>query len=238
MHRLTTGVLAGLLLAVEPGSARDLPAAERLSVCFNYGCVSEADAWLDGATLQAVHERLARAGEASEERLALAEAVAMLYRAAGRQTPIRADRAGNLLDAAVYGRMDCIDHSMNTTRLLRVLEARGWLRFHRVAEPARRTRVLFQHFSAVIEELDRPRGAHSGSAVGNQGAERDAVLLALCDCGSLERAPAEAGGEGSEGSTPEVVAQYVVDSWFVEHGERPVVLPLQDWLRGEGPNVQ
>jgi hypothetical protein len=57
-------------------------------------------------------------------------------------------------DDGVHGRMDCIDHSTTTTRLLRLLENRGWLQFHRVLEPVRRIRYLFAvHFSAQIEEF-------------------------------------------------------------------------------------
>lgn len=36
---------------------------------------------------------------------------------------------------------------------------------------------------------------------------------------------------------PEGGARFVVDSWFGEHGDPAVVLPLEDWLDGEGPNV-
>ena len=32
--------------------------------------------------------------------------------------------------------------------------------------------------------------------------------------------------------------RYVVDSWFVDNGEPAVVLPLAEWLKGGGPNVQ
>lgn len=36
---------------------------------------------------------------------------------------------------------------------------------------------------------------------------------------------------------PETRARFVVDTWFGEHGDPAVVLPLEDWLDGEGPNV-
>jgi hypothetical protein len=51
--------------------------------------------------------------------------------------------------------MDCIDHATTATRLLRLMERRGLLRFHRVAEPVRRHRFLiFQHDAARIEEIE------------------------------------------------------------------------------------
>ncbi len=41
----------------------------------------------------------------------------------------------------------------------------------------------------------------------------------------------------TDGEAPEAGARFVVDSWFGEHGDPAVVLPLEDWLDGEGPNV-
>ncbi|MDD3354432.1 hypothetical protein [Zoogloea sp.] len=38
-------------------------------------------------------------------------------------------------------------------------------------------------------------------------------------------------GEGSP------LPRFVVDTWFGEHGDPAVVLPLEDWMDGEGPNV-
>lgn len=32
-------------------------------------------------------------------------------------------------------------------------------------------------------------------------------------------------------------ARFVVDSWFVDNGEPAVILPLEDWKNGAGPNV-
>ncbi|MCL2022736.1 MAG: hypothetical protein FWG81_12025 [Betaproteobacteria bacterium] len=38
----------------------------------------------------------------------------------------------------------------------------------------------------------------------------------------------ETGGEGK---------RYVVDSWFVDNGEAAIILPLEDWMDGAGPDV-
>lgn len=165
-------------------------------ICFNYGCLSEARVRFTGMLLDYVADQLAGSRDAADERSRLARAVGWLYAEAGRQSPIDADRAGDYLDDGVFGKMDCIDHATSTTRLLKVLEARGALNYHTVKAPQRRTTfILFQHFSAVVEE----------------------------------RTPVGAAGPG---------AQFVIDSWFGEHGEPAVVLPLADWLEGGGPNVQ
>lgn len=127
-------------------------ADEPVSVCFNYGCAAQATVRFSARQLQQVEQRLASAGDAGQERQLLAQAIGQLYAWAGEQTPIHADRAGNYADAGVSGAMDCIDHSTTTTRFLRLLEKRGALRFHRVAEPTRRG-WIFQHFTATLEEL-------------------------------------------------------------------------------------
>jgi hypothetical protein len=223
------GVL--LLLAVlVPLSAR---AADSLEVCFNYGCAGSARVTLPDARLDEVRALLAAATDAPAERNAIAIAVGRMYRMAGEQSPIAADRAGNYLDGGAIGRMDCIDHSTTTHRFLALLDAYGWLRFHHVVEPARRTRLIFQHFSAVVEEIPPPAPVLAPDA----GPDHVPLLLAVCDCQNAaddiprgaERAPAVASAADR---------RFVVDSWFVDHGEPAVVLPLEEWMNGEGPYVQ
>ena len=87
------------------------------------------------------------------ERKLLAEAIGQLYAWGGEQSDIRNDRGGNFADSGIPGRMDCIDHSTTTTRLLKMLERHGLLRWHQVLEPVLRRRILiFDHWSALIEE--------------------------------------------------------------------------------------
>ncbi len=198
-------------------------AGAEVSICYNYGCLREERVRFNGALLQRLGERLARARTAAEERAQLAEALGRLYRVAATQTPVGADRAGNFLDAEADGRMDCIDHSTSTTRLLALAEARGWLRYHRVVEPARRTRLILQHFSAVIEVLaleERIPRLPPGQALAGCNCTEDGLVIEAADGGDR---PGE---------------RYVVDSWFVDNGEPAVVMPLAEWLKGGGPNVQ
>ena len=168
--------------------------AAEVRVCFNYGCLSEVTVVIDERVLADIGAGLAEAGDAAVERQRLAAAVGRLYREAGRQAPISADRAGNVRDDGVFGKMDCIDHSISTTRMLGLLEARGMLHHHRVLARTRRTRLLLlQHYAAVVEEL-----------------------------------PADGSG---------AARRFAIDSWSVEQGEPAVVLPLEAWLDGEGPDV-
>jgi hypothetical protein len=169
-------------------------AQERALLCYDYGCKIQEEVAYGPMQLEPVRAALLGAVDAQAEREILAVEVGRLYRWAGTRTPIQADRAGDLADGEVEGRMDCIDHATSTSELLRMIERRGWLRFHRVVPQVRRTRLIFQHFSAAVEEL---------------GAEDPEVLP----------------------------SRYVIDSWFVEHGEPAVVLPLAEWLEGGGPYV-
>ena len=140
-------ILLGLASAVS---------ADSLSICYNYGCVAEADVNFSAEQLTQVRDLLGVARNATEERVRLSLAIGWMLGWAGEQTPISADRGGNFADDGVFGRMDCIDHSTTTTRLLRLLESHRWLSFHRVLEPARRVLYLFEfHYSAQIEELDQ-----------------------------------------------------------------------------------
>ena len=189
--RVLVPCLAAFFVGLSAGPGM---ADERVEICYNYGCLVRVEVVFSELRLVEIAGRLRLADSAVAERAILARVVGQLYRWAGEQSPIGADRPGNYLDFGENGMMDCVDHSESTTQLLRMLEARGLLRFHAVEPVSRRVRWVFaQHFSAVIRERS-------------------------------EASPADG-------------ARFVVDSWFGEHGDPAVVLPLEDWLDGEGPNV-
>jgi hypothetical protein len=170
---------------------------EPVDVCFNYGCVTQWPVQFEAARFAEVLKTLHEAQNAEEERARLAIVIGQLYRQAAEQTPIGNDRGGNYEDAGVWGRMDCIDHSTTTSRFLRLIEAQGGLRWHRVLEPVRRMRFfVLQHYSAAIEEIE------------NTPEEENAVAQ-----------------------------KYVVDSWFRDNGEPAVILPLEEWMKGNEPDV-
>jgi hypothetical protein len=128
-------------------------AAEEVSVCFNYGCSERATVSFSPLQLGQAQAPLADAASPAAERAAIAHAVAWLYFHAGSQSPIWRDRGGNFDDdAGAPGRMDCIDHSTNTTAFLRLVERRGWLRFHSVGERVMRGGGLDDHWAARIVE--------------------------------------------------------------------------------------
>lgn len=211
---------------------------ETVDICYNWSCASEAPVSFSDPVLAGVALLLRDATSAADERERIALAVGRLYAEAARQSPIGADRPGNGADAESDGRMDCIDHSTSTTRLLRVMEARGWLRWHKVLEPARRAPFLVnQHYAALVEETDGPP-AEAPAPPRRAPAVPDYIpaMLALCDCQAvLADLPAPPPPPVQPERHPG--GRYVVDSWFVLPGAAPLVLPLANWLKGEGPDV-
>jgi hypothetical protein len=130
-----------------------LGTVERLSICFNYGCRDRQAIEVVAEDLDALRGRFDAVTDSLDERDAIGAAVAALYRIAARQSPIWRDRGGNVADDDTkHGRMDCIDHSTNTTTFLRLLARLGWLRFHAVGDPVERGWVLSNHRAATIRD--------------------------------------------------------------------------------------
>ncbi len=127
----------------------------QIEVCYNYGCLNVQAVTYAPEQVRALRTEMAKATDAASEREHLPRVIALMYRWAGEQSPIGADRAGDYLDDGVDGRMDCIDHANTTTRMLELLQREGALHHHRVAGIARRNSwLIMQHFSAVIEEIE------------------------------------------------------------------------------------
>ena len=130
--------------------------------------------------LEPLREQLAAAANAQAERAAIAQVIGRMYAIAGEQTPVWRDKGGNYADGGENGKMDCIDHSTNTTAFLRLLQAHGWLRFHAVLEPVLRRRFLFaEHRAALIRERETQKDYVVDSWYVDNG--RPAVVLPVED---------------------------------------------------------
>jgi hypothetical protein len=144
--------MVGCLLALAAGAAPAAASTDEVEICFNYGCSDRAVVHYSPLQLGQVQAQFVDVHSPAAERDAIAHAVAWLYFYAGMQTPIWRDRGGNLDDDGMPGRMDCIDHSTNTTAYLGLIERYGWLKFHRVGERVHRGRVLTDHWAARVVE--------------------------------------------------------------------------------------
>lgn len=176
-----------LLLLLLLGASLVAQAVEEVPVCYNYDCAVIEVVEFDAEQMNAIRLLLAAADNAAAEREAISRAIGLFETYTGQQTPTWADKGGNIADDGVEGRMDCHDESSNTSTYLHLLERNGWLKFHRVLEPAFRVLYLVSlHWAAHIVEKNNGR-------------------------------------------------EFAVDSWFFDNGHPAVVLPLEDWKNGAGP---
>jgi hypothetical protein len=144
-----------LLVAALTLLACTAQADEQVEICYNYGCDKRADVVFTAGDFDALRGWLGAPASAAEERLRIGRAIAILYVAAARTTPIWRDRGGNYPDDPEdqIGAMDCIDHSINVTRFLELLERRGLLYFHSTGARLKRVRGLSDHWAGQL--IDR-----------------------------------------------------------------------------------
>ncbi len=84
------------------------------------------------------------------------KAIAMLEIIAGEQSPTDQDLARNNQPSDptnLHGQLDCIDESINTTRYLELLAARGLLQHHRVIDRAFRRSLFNQHWAGQLVDI-------------------------------------------------------------------------------------
>lgn len=145
-------LLPFLLLCMAPAHG------DELSVCYNYGCASTATVHFRGAQLLRAKSLFAWANDPATERDAISRAIGIMQIFAGGETPIINDKGGNLADEGINGSMDCIDHTHTTSAFLRLMEERGWLKFHRTLEPVSRPyQLIGTHWAARIAETASER---------------------------------------------------------------------------------
>lgn len=133
------------------------PAGNRIVACHGYGCSRRNEVAVDGAWLARVGAIL-RAGQASPsaERRAISEVVrtytAFLVASLGGKPDV--PRSPPQM-SGLYGQMDCVDETANTTSLLLVLQEHGLLTHHRVERPQSRGFFFdgrYPHVTAIIAE--------------------------------------------------------------------------------------
>lgn len=132
-------------------------------VCYDFGCRSQSEVvlnkseWLSVATIF-------DATDAVEERKQIKLAIARIESLVGHHTPIHRDLGMNLpvmegieKSDLFPGQLDCIDESINTTRYLEIMAAKGLLQFHAVDKRAYRRSFITQHWAAQILDIDSGR---------------------------------------------------------------------------------
>ena len=146
-------MLYRFLLATLLWSAAFGANAKELSICYNFDCAKKANIHLRDDQLARIHLPFSWTWDAEGERQAISWAIGQIHIIAGEQTPTFRDLGRNRQDEDVDGRMDCIDHSLNNSAYLHLMDELGWLQFHSVLEPVRRAPLIFiEHWSARIAE--------------------------------------------------------------------------------------
>lgn len=150
---------AWLVIALLTAPAAVAAAPPTVTVCWDYGCDAQRRVTLPAADWYAIRDLFRPAAvDPAAERERVARAVAHFERVVGRLTGTAADLGGNRAGSGQPYQMDCIDESRNTDGYLRVLAARGLLRWHQVAPRQKRAPWLFdQHWTAVLRERNGAR---------------------------------------------------------------------------------
>jgi hypothetical protein len=151
------GILALICLSPVEGALAE--EAGSVSYCHGYGCKLRTTVRFGGADMARLKSIVAGGGRSAEaERNALGKADQWYERIAGAQSGTSQDEAkGAFSDAYNAAQLDCIDESTNTTTLLKLIEGRGWLKYHRVGRPSARGLLFdlrYPHNTAVVIEKD------------------------------------------------------------------------------------
>jgi hypothetical protein len=135
------------------------PEANRVHVCHGYTCRSVTPVTLSDPDIEEIAGDLkAGTADAAAERDAISRSVQTFERIVGERIGTSGDLPGMQFGRSNTGQMDCMDEATNTTSLLVLLQAHGYLQHHRVAEPASRGFFLdgrYPHATAVLTETGR-----------------------------------------------------------------------------------
>jgi len=131
------------------------PTPARFSVCHGRGCDIVSQATLAPGQWQRIAAVFSPPpADPTEERVRIADAIALFETVVGELTGTSDDRPGNESGGHWSSQMDCIDESTNTTSYLRILRHGGLLRWHSVEARVTRGYFLFgwPHTTAVVRD--------------------------------------------------------------------------------------
>jgi hypothetical protein len=153
---LAGGALHGCSTPPLPDTGINDPTPARFAYCRDNTCETIKVLSFDPAEWAAVTAPLAEpAADAADERVQIAETVAVFEQRAGAKAGTTTDIGGTIKGFFHPGQLDCIDETSNTNTLLAMLERDGLLRWHRRGEHATRLVILSDgvpHFTATVVE--------------------------------------------------------------------------------------
>lgn len=149
----THALLPVLLMVLNAALPAVASADEALPLCYGYGCRVDTRFAVSTPQQAEVAQLFAHVATPDDERRAVSQAIGLLERIAGEQTPIRDDKGGNFSDGTSPGRRDCVDHSTTNAEWLLWLRDKGWLRLHTPAGKAWRAPwIVDLHYTAVMTD--------------------------------------------------------------------------------------
>lgn len=157
------------------------PSVAAFGHCSGHGCeILQVVGLSDGEWASIRRGLEAAPASAAEERAKVAVAVARFESLTGRKTGTAQDLGGTWPGFLLSGQLDCVDETVNTQTLLRLLAVDGLLRWHRIGRPAGRGSFLdgLPHRTAVLVELDGGTEFAIDSWFYDNGAQPEVVLLA------------------------------------------------------------
>lgn len=139
-------------------SAPNVGVTKRIDICHGYSCAFRSRLDLgpnDARRFQSIFAPGTASPQA--ERAAIAKAVSYFETREQQVTGVRDQPKSEFGASKVRGQMDCVDESTNTNALLRYLEGRGLLKYHKVEARTSRGFLLdgrYPHWTAVIRAPD------------------------------------------------------------------------------------
>lgn len=126
-----------------------------VSVCSGTGCTYRHRVRLDETDWGTVDVLFVVPPESpADERRRIGLAIGIMEILVGPQAGTKRDVGRNVFGRKSIEQLDCVDEAVNTTTYLRLMEARGLLRYHRVGTPANRIiELLNAHNAAVIIDI-------------------------------------------------------------------------------------
>lgn len=132
------------------------PTGDKVFVCHGYSCrIVTRVTFTDSEIRQIAGALVAGVADAAMERAAISDGVQVYETIVGARVGTSADLAKMQFGQGRPDQMDCLDEATNTTSLLLLLAAHGYLNHHQVREPSARGFFLdgrYPHATAVLEE--------------------------------------------------------------------------------------
>lgn len=157
------------------------PTRDTFQSCRGYGCRFKDEVTLskkEWASIDKIFKPKSKTP--AQERKKIAKAIAAFETTVGNYTGTHEDIAGTFEKTGFY-QQDCVDESTNTSIYLRVLEARGHIKHHKIEPPMVRLPIdtgRWPHQAAVIKEIKTGEAYAVDSWFYENGAPPEIIPLA------------------------------------------------------------